>query len=165
MNTYAIPMKLRRAKANLDYASLASEFGQAQQNFNQNAQKLKNGREITAIDYETGGFIIILNTQKKLSSPSKALRVFSQALSELPAMKRYCDSENRLLCGNGQPALLAQEAPPDFTASPAEILKLVVDILLGENVDNNILRQKERKEAQKEIVEICRQFAALQAAN
>lgn len=80
-------------------------------------------------------------------------------------MKRYCDSENRLLCGNGQPALLAQEAPPDFTASPAEILKLVVDILLGENVDNNILRQKERKEAQKEIVEICRQFAALQAAN
>lgn len=160
MYTYRIPMKFKYASPDVCYADYAPALSQAQASFNAHAEKMRKARKITALDYETDGFVIYLTSQEPLVNPSKALAPFSRELAKLDEFAPLLDGQNHLLAANGAASQLdASPSHPDD--SIGEILKTVVDIFLNAHITDSVFVTQGRKQAQKDITAICRTFRSL----
>ena len=153
-------MKFRYAAGDIIYAGYMDEFEKARQIFNIRAQKMKKARNITEIQCEEDGFVIILESKDELVNPSKSLAVFSQELAKMKKLASMKDSQNHLLCNNGVATELERE-DSEFDDSTSEILKTVIDIFMNANVSDSAFVSQGRREAQKKIIEICREFRSL----
>lgn len=160
MFIYEIPMRFRYASANINYFNYQTELGNGQELYNLRAEKMKKARKITEIQYESDGFVIILESKDELLNPSKALAVFSQELAKMDTLAAFKDRQNHLLCNNGQ----AREIQRDelvFDDSTGEILKTVIEIFMDANVSDSTFVSSGRKEAQRKIIAVCREFKSL----
>ncbi len=160
MFVYSIPMKFRYLTDKTDYSAYTAELGLAKDLFNKRAEKMKKARKITDIQYVSDGFVIILESKDELINPSKSLAVFSQELAKMDALSDLKDSQNHLLCNNG----FATEIERDdkgFDDSNREILKTVIDIFMGANVADSAFVTLGRRDAQKKIIDACREFKSL----
>lgn len=157
---YNIPMRFRYAAKNVDYSTYSNEFAKAQEKFNIHAEKMKKARKIVEIKCESNGFVIILQSNIKLKNPSKSLAVFSRALAKMKTLSNLKDSQNHLLCNNGIATEIAEENE-DFDDSVGEILKIVIDIFMGANATDDAFVSLGRREAQKQIIQVCREFKSL----
>lgn len=160
MFTYSIPMKLRYASESVNYLDYQTEFEKGRELYNRKADKVKKARKITEIKYEPDGFIIILESKDELVNPSKALAAFSQELAKMNTLAEFKDSQNHLLCNNGQAAEIERDEI-EFNASAGEILKTVIDIFMNASVSDSVFVASGRREAQKKIIEICKEFKTL----
>ena len=160
MFVYSIPIKLRSASGNVNYLNYKSVLGNGQQLYNLRADKMKKARKITEIKYESDGFVIILESKDELVNPSKALAVFSQELAKMDTLAEFKDSQNHLLCNNGQATEIERDEA-EFNDSTSEILKTVIDIFMNANVSDSAFVSLGRRDAQKKIIEVCREFKSL----
>lgn len=160
MYVYKIPMRFKYASPNTNYSAYGTELTAAKNGYNFRAEKMKKARKITEIQYAKDGFIIILESKDELVNPSKALATFSQELAKNDSLAELKDSQNHLLCNNGIPEEI-QRDDQEFNDSTSEILKTVIDILMGANVADSAFVAQGRKEAQEKIKEICREFKSL----
>lgn len=154
-------MKFRYASNVSKYQNYSEEFTIAQNIFNERAEKMKKARKIKEIQYQTDGFTIILESKDELMNPTKALAVFSQELAKMETLIEFKDSQNHLLCGNGIVTELERDKK-SFDDSTSEILKTVVDIFMSSKVSDNQFVSLGRREAQKKIIQICKDFKALE---
>lgn len=157
MVIYRIPMQLRYAENGTDYADFEGQFEIARKAFNLEAEKRKKARQIQKIEITQNGFDVILESVDSLTTPSKALAVFSRELAKMPEFEKYLDAEKHLLASNGLPQLM-ESGKKEFDGSTAMILRTVIDIFLDESPRDNVFEIAVRKDARKEITEICRKF-------
>lgn len=160
MFVYNIPMKFRYLTSHEDYSQYKAELEKAKVLFNDRAEKMKKARKITDIQYQMDGFVIILESKDELVNPSKSLAVFSQELAKMKTLEELKDSQNHLLCNNG----VATEIERDDTAfddSTSEILKTIIDIFMSANVADSAFVISGRREAQKKIIDVCKEFKSL----
>lgn len=160
MFVYSIPMKFRYASGGINYLDYQTELGNGRELYNLRAEKMKKARKITGIKYGLDGFIIILESKDELVNPSKALAGFSQELAKMNTLARFKDSQNHLLCNNG-PATEMERDEVVFDGSTSEILKTVIDIFMNASVSDGPFVSLGRKDAQKKIIEVCREFKSL----
>ncbi|MDD5936360.1 MAG: hypothetical protein PUC65_12515 [Clostridiales bacterium] len=161
MYIYNIPMKFRYACSGINYKEYSTELEKGQELYNLRASKMKRARKIAEIKYDTDGFEIILESRDELVNPSKALAVFSQELAKMDTLAEFKDSQNHLLCNNGQATEIEREEAL-FNDSTSEILKTVIDIFMNVSVSDSVFVASGRKDAQNKIIEVCREFKSLE---
>lgn len=160
MYVYSIPMKFRYSTGNTNYFIYKSELERAKDLFNERAEKMKKARKITDIQYASDGFVIILESEDELVHPSKSLAVYSQELAKMDTLAELKDSQNHLLCNNGAATEIERDDSA-FDDSTNEILKTVIDIFMGANVADSAFVIHGRREAQKKIIDVCKEFKSL----
>jgi hypothetical protein len=160
MFVYSIPMKFRYSTGNANYSIYKSELERAKDLFNERAEKMKKARKITDIQYASDGFVIILESKDELVNPSKSLAVFSQELAKMDTLADLKDSQNHLLCNNGVAAEIERDDSA-FDDSTSEMLKTIIDIFMGANVADSAFVTLGRREAQKKIIDVCKEFKSL----
>lgn len=153
-------MKFRYLTGSTNYTTYKAELESAKDLFNERAEKMKKARKITDIQYEADGFVIVLESRDELVNPSKSLAVFSQELAKMDTLAKLKDSQNHLLCNNGVATEIERDATA-FDDSTSEILKTVIDIFMGANVADSAFVTLGRREAQKKIIDICKEFKSL----
>lgn len=160
MFVYSIPMQFRYAMRGTNYLEYKNELETAKELFNERAEKKKKARKITKIEYASEGFVITLESKDELVNPSKSLAGFSHELAKMSTLANLKDAQNHLLCNNG----VATEIDRDnemFDDSTSAILKIVIDIFMGANVADNAFVMSGRREAQKKIIGVCKEFKSL----
>lgn len=160
MFVYSIPMKFRYLTGSANYSTYKAELERARALFNERAEKIKKARKITDIQYASDGFVIILESKDELVNPSKSLAVFSQELAKMDTLADLKDSQNHLLCNNGMATEIERD-DSEFDDSTSEILKTVIDIFMGANVADSAFITLGRREAQKKIIDVCKEFKSL----
>ncbi len=160
MFVYSIPMKFRYLTSSANYSQYKAELEKAKALFNERAEKMKKARKITDIQYSADGFVIVLESKDELVNPSKSLAVFSQELAKMDTLADLKDSQNHLLCNNGMATEIERD-DSKFDDSTSEILKTVIDIFMGANVADSAFITLGRREAQKKIIDVCKEFKSL----